>query len=216
MIEANKISKKFRHQVLEDVNFSLRRKETCVLLGPNGAGKTTFLKILSSIILPDAGMVYIDGQEADGKNFKPKAITGAVFSNKRTFYQRLTGTENLKFFSGFYDIEKNDFQKRINHYTNTIGFPEDLLTVPVQDYSSGQIQMLSFIRMLLTNPAYMFIDEPFVSLDIERKKRIYSLIKQEVSNGKGALIVTHSYEEAKRLNSKMYLLKHGRITNIES
>lgn len=211
MLKVISIKKSFRSPVLRSVNLSLNEGTILALMGPNGAGKTTLLKILATIILPDAGNITIDDIDIIKHPYKAKAITGFVFSNERSFYMRLSGMDNLKFFFGFYNIERKIFFDKLHYYINELKFPEKLLMQPVIEYSSGEKQLLSIIRSFIHAPKYLFIDEPSISLDEEHRRKMFSLIKKEVSNDKAAIVVTHSTEEARALTDNIGKLENGVI-----
>jgi ABC-2 type transport system ATP-binding protein len=209
MLKATNLSKNFRHPVLRDISFELDKGKSLVLMGKNGAGKTTMLKILASIILPDSGQIFADNVNIlkDPSYFRLKSCF--VFSDDRSFYMRLSGLDNIKFFSTFYNIDNKTFQSRLEKYAKLLAFPLSLLNQPVQEYSSGEIQLLSFIRAFIQDSNYIFIDEISRSLDEEHRKRIYSIVKDEESIGKAQVIITHSREEAGLLSKNIAVLEDG-------
>ncbi len=209
MLIIKDISKNFLHPVLCSVNISLKQGTSFVLLGPNGAGKTTLLKIISSTVLPDSGSITINGMDIGKNQNEIRNITGFSFSSERSFYMRLTGMDNLIFFSAFYSIKKSKLENRLHYLLKTLVFPEDMLSQPVMNYSSGQRQLLSIIRALLHEPQYFFIDEPSISLDEKHSSGIITLIKNEVIDGKTAIIVTHSIEEARLLSPHIGIINDG-------
>lgn len=216
MLQISNIKKHFRYPVLQSINLNLKEGALFVLTGKNGTGKTTLLKILASVIIPDSGTVTFDNMDIKKDHSRIKQITGFVFSNERSFYLRLSGMDNLIFFSSFYNIEKNVFLKKLQYYASELNFPERLLKQPVIEYSTGQRQLLSIIRALIHDPRFIFIDEISSSLDEDNRSRVYSIVKNEVSHNKIVIAVTSSLEEAEILSDNIGILENGILSHAKT
>ncbi|MFH1416070.1 MAG: ABC transporter ATP-binding protein [Elusimicrobiota bacterium] len=211
MLKLIGIKKDYGFPLLRSIDISVDDGEALALMGANGSGKTTIIKILSSVIIPDSGSIEIDGLELNSGSADARMITGSVFSDDRSFYMRLSGISNLRFYSRFYDINDKEFSTRLDHYSDKLGFKKKLLNRPVMEYSRGEKQVLSFLRLFINGTRHFFIDEPSISLDEEHRARIISALKEEMRTGKTVLFVTHSKEEAAELSSKVCFLKDGII-----
>lgn len=137
-------------RALWDVTLTVARGELVVLVGPNGSGKTTLLKILSSLILPTAGSVRILGMDPARQAEEVKARVGLITGDERSFYWRLSATENLRFFATLYGLQGEAARTRINWVL-------DLLQIDgpdrkVQVLSAGMKQRLAIARGLLADP----------------------------------------------------------------
>lgn len=213
MLEITGIRKSFAKPVLKGVSLSVDTGSCVLLMGPNGSGKTTLLKIIAGLVLPDEGRVLIDGDDAARPVSSIRKSMGFAFSGERSFYQRLSGIYNLRFFSRFCGMTASDFGRRLAHYLNELDMPAGLLERPVMEYSSGEKQALSLIRALIHDPEYLFIDEFSISLDDKRQAAITSLLGKEIKGRKAAIIVTHSPGEAANLPGNAVFLKEGAISH---
>ncbi|MEK7816918.1 MAG: ABC transporter ATP-binding protein, partial [Actinomycetota bacterium] len=149
---------------MNNVNLTVNRGEIFGLLGPNGAGKTTLTKMLCTLILPTRGEATICGHDLIGQQGKIKSSIALISSEERSFYWRLSGRENLRFFAALYGLSRSRAEKRI---------PELLVQVDMeaaaerrfQEYSTGMKQRMALARGLLADPEVFFMDEPTKGLD---------------------------------------------------
>ncbi len=205
-----------RIHALRGVDFQVSEGEIFGLLGPNGAGKTTLLKILSCLILPDSGRAVVGGEDtAHEAKVKPKI--GLVHSDERSFYWRLSGRENLRFFACLYDVPRKRTAGRIDELLRRV----DLVEAADQrfsDYSSGMKQRLAIARALLHDPPILFMDEPTKSLDPQSAMNLRAFVMDELKNkdGKTILLATHNLHEAEVLCDRVAILVKGRVRQVGS
>ena len=119
-IETVNLSKSFAIKkqeilVLSNINIRLKYGELAALCGPNGSGKTTLLKILATLILPTFGKAFVNGFDTAGNSKAVRKSIGFVDSESRSFYWRLNGYENLKFFAALYNLSNNIIEKRVKY-----------------------------------------------------------------------------------------------------
>lgn len=205
-------SKKSPLSVLKDVSLTLREGELYCLIGPNGAGKTTLLKILCGLILPDGGEIRVKGKPLSPEHPLLRTTFGLVTGEERSFYWRLTGRQNLEFFSAFYSVSRWEAKRRIEEFS-TFFRMEEYLDKYFFTYSTGMKQCLGLCRCLLGDPKILFLDEPTRSLDpqaafVWRHFIRESLLKKE---GKTILYTTHQLEEAERFSDRIGILSGGHI-----
>lgn len=213
VIEVSNLSKRFplrksyweliRHPLrkkeftaLRDISLTVSKGELFGLLGPNGAGKTTLVKILCTLILPNEGTVFVNNMNLmkDSRGIRKKI--GYVISEERSFYWRLTGRENLDFFSTLNGVTGKEAKKKIESILDVVKMTEDADRM-FKDYSTGMRQKLAIARGLLSSPEILFMDEPTKSLDPAMAKRIRRFIKDElISNGITVFLCTHNVQEA--------------------
>jgi ABC-2 type transport system ATP-binding protein len=203
-----------RIHALRGVDLHVKTGEIFGLLGPNGAGKTTLVKILSCLILPDRGRALIGGCDVRHEN-KVKARLGLVHSDERSFYWRLSGRDNLRFFARLYDVPGKRIESRIDELLHKVGLAE---AAPrrFSDYSSGMKQRLAIARALLHDPPILLMDEPTRSLDPSASLALRSLIKDELSgrDGKTILLATHNLREAEVLCDRIAILVQGTVRQV--
>jgi ABC-2 type transport system ATP-binding protein len=205
-----------RIRAVRGVDLQIRRGEIFGLLGPNGAGKTTILKILSCLVLPDRGKARIWGHDTVHAS-RVKPHIGLVHSDERSFYWRLTGWENLRFFASLYDVPRRTREARIEELLGRV----DLLDAADRrfaDYSSGMKQRMSIARALLHDPPVLLMDEPTRSLDPASAIALRRFIQDELSgvDAKTVVLATHNLREAEVLCDRMAILVKGRIREVGS
>ena len=201
-------------EALRDINLHIEKGEIFGFLGPNGAGKTTLLKILSCLILPTQGKASVNGFDTRHEK-KVKESIGLVTSDERSFYWRLSGSENLKFFAKLYNIPAKKVQSRVRELIERMDL-KDIAGRPFMSYSSGMKQRLSIARALLHDPPIVFMDEPTRSLDPQSAINIREFIKKELNGneGKTILLATHNLREAEVLCDRMAIMSKGMIREI--
>ena len=210
MLEASNISKEFGNSyffkedsnsspILKGINFSLKKGESIGITGKNGSGKSTILRIVSGLILPDKGKIII-GNDCN---------ISLINTNERSFYWRLTGMQNLEFFSKLYGIKRNDLTTRIKELDKWFHL-EGLLKKEFMFLSAGQRKKLSIIRALIKEPDLLLCDEVTTSLDKESKEQVLEYLKNSVlENGLSMIWVSHIQSEISLLCTKRYELIEG-------
>ncbi len=207
-----KFTQKQKIEALNNVSFCLAKGSVTGILGPNGAGKTTLLKTISTLILPDAGEIIIDSRLRVGEDDeKIKSMIGFVSSQERSFYWRLTGRQNLEFFSSLYGLNKKETSARVEYLFRL--FEIEYADKRFDTYSSGMKQKLSLVRALLQDPEILLLDEPTKSLDITTAINLHSFIKNKLSVEQKKTIVytTHSIQEAQSLGDSYIIMDRGEI-----
>jgi ABC-2 type transport system ATP-binding protein len=200
-----------RIRALRGVDLHVSQGEIFGLLGPNGAGKTTLIKILSCLVLPDSGRATVDGEDTIHESrVKPKI--GLVNSDERSFYWRLSGRENLRFFARLYDVPGGEIESRIQELLDHVDMSE-AADRRFSDYSSGMKQRLAIARALLHDPPILLMDEPTRSLDPASSLALRSFIKSELNqrDGKTVLLATHNLKEAEVLCDRIAILVKGEV-----
>lgn len=197
---------------LREVNISVRKGELFALLGPNGAGKTTLIKILGTLILPSSGKVFVEGFDVATHDRQVRKKIGYVVSDERSFYWRLTGRQNLKFFSTLNDLSAGEADARIRRLLQFVELEQEADRT-FKDYSTGMRQKLAIARGLLTDPDIIFMDEPTKALDPVAARHIRELVKERVMGERKRSVVyaTHNLQEAEELCSRMAIISNGTI-----
>lgn len=129
------VSKGSELSALVDVNLSIPNRTIFGLIGPNGAGKTTLLKILSTLLLPTSGEAYVAGYNIREEG-KVKSSIGVIFSEERSFYWRLSGMENLRFFATLHNLKPFEIKERIDEIIEMFGM-KDFINRRFDSYSTG-------------------------------------------------------------------------------
>lgn len=197
---------------LRDVSFTLNEGETLGLLGPNGAGKTTLLKIISTLLYPTTGRVMVFGKDIAKDSIEVRRNMGVVTSDERSFYWRLTGRQNLRFFAALYGVPIRKAEQNMEMLLDILGLTTagDRL---FHEYSSGMKQKLAIARGLLNEPRIVLYDEPTRALDPLSTQQIRGWIRKNRSRlpNQTHLLATNLLQEAEQLCDRVIIINHGTV-----
>lgn len=184
-----------------DVDVAVRRGEVVCLLGPNGAGKSTLLRIASGAVVADSGTVEVNAPSL-----------GLVAGGERSFYWRLSGEENLRFFAVLYGIPKPEVGARVAAVLERVGLAPRRADA-VRSYSGGMRQRLAFARALLADPALLLVDELAGELDYPTTLELARFVREDLvaAEGRAALVATHQLWLARMMADRVVVLVKGRV-----
>jgi ABC-2 type transport system ATP-binding protein len=166
-IKAHSLDKQFEDvHAVNDVSFEIQQGEIFSLLGPNGAGKTTTIGMISGLLTPDAGEVWLLGHSVSSEPKKAKAALG-VFPHEIALYEDISGRANLNFWGKMYGLRGNALSKRVDEVLALIGL-EDPANGLVSKYSGGMKRRFNVSVALLHEPEILIMDEPTVGIDLRR------------------------------------------------
>lgn len=194
---------------VDHVSFEVRPGQVYGLLGPNGAGKTTTLRMISGLLRPSGGRVWIAGHEVIDQPERVKRYIGYLTANTG-LYSRLTPRELLGYFATLYGLDRETAHARIEEVADFLGM-RDFLHLRCGALSSGQKQRTSIARALIADPPILILDEPTLGLDVLSNRLILSLIRVEAERGKAVLLSTHALDEIEALCSRIGLIHNGRL-----
>ncbi|MCP8314768.1 MAG: ABC transporter ATP-binding protein, partial [archaeon] len=202
---------KVKIKALDGLSLRVKEGEIVGLLGPNGAGKTTLIKILSTLIIPDSGTAKVNGYDILKEPVKVRESVGVMLTGERTLYWKLTGRENLLYFSKLYHVPKDLARRRIDELLALTGLEEKADEL-VENYSSGQRVRLGFAKALINDAPIMFFDEPTMSLDPQFSRRTRNTIRWlNEEKGKTILLATQNMFEADELCHTVSIIDQGKI-----
>ncbi len=203
-------------RVLDGLDLKVRRGEIFALLGPNGVGKTTLLKVLATLLRPDAGSVRVSGFDVMTEGRRVRQQIGWVHSDERSFYWRLSGRENLCFFGRLWNLTGKSLDRRIEELSDLLGMHE-FLDHRFDAYSTGMRQRLAVARGLLGGAEVLLLDEPTRGLDPEAARILLESLRfLTESTGATVLMVTHRIAEVEAVCDRIGVLRRGRIEEIDS
>ena len=199
-------------RALSDVSFEIREGETVGLLGPNGAGKTTMLKILSTALQPSEGRVLLYGEDIGRDPRVARGRLGLVTCDERSFYWRLSGLRNLRFFAALYQVPEATARTRIDELLDALGLAHAAHR-PFHSYSSGMKQKLAIARGLLAEPDIVLYDEPTRSLDPLSAANIRAWLAESRNQHPKRinLIATNQLNEAELLCDRVIIISRGQV-----
>jgi ABC-2 type transport system ATP-binding protein len=197
---------------LDNISIRVSKGEIIGLLGPNGSGKTTLLKILSALVFPTEGRALVNGRDVVRQEMQIKKDIGFVISDERSFYWRLTGKQNLRFFAVLNNIPHASIASRISRLVNLVGLEKDINT-PFHHYSSGTKQKLAIARGLLAEPKILLLDEPTRNLDSIIAQKLRRFIKEVICQEmkKTVFIATNNLLEAEELCDHIAVIQNGQM-----
>lgn len=197
---------------LHNINIQVKEGDIFGLLGPNGAGKTTLIKILCTLVLPGAGSAYVKGYDVTRDEKSIRKLIGYVISEERSFYWRLSGRQNLRFFAKLNNITNRESEQRIERLLDFLDLDDDADRM-FKDYSTGMRQKLAIARGLLTDPAILFMDEPTNGLDPVSAHNLKLLVKEKLVGEKKKTVIfaTHNLRDAEELCSRIAIIQNGEV-----
>jgi len=215
MIQLNHISKSFDGiYAVKDLSVRVSKGEVFGLVGPNGAGKTTTIKILTSLLRPDEGSVFMGGYSIIDEPIRAKSILGYV-PDRAFLYEKLTAREFLKFIASLYGIEKSEGLQRIETLADTFGI-SDIKDELIESFSQGMRQRLLFASALIHDPDVLLIDEPFMGLDPFGVRMLKGFIRDLGEKGVTIFLVTHSLHIAEEICDRIGFINKGTLTSIRT
>ncbi len=195
---------------LRDVCFAADRGEVLALVGPNGSGKTTVLKLISTMLLPDAGSVRVGGFDTLRDAGAVRRQVGIAVAAERSFFPRLSARENLEFFAALDEVSRCERPHRIEAVLGDTGLEEHGDTL-VMKFSSGMYQRLGIARALVKRPSVLLLDEPTRSLDAATTAHFWTTIRALAARQTTVLLATHNFAEAAAVADRLLLLHHGKL-----
>lgn len=195
---------------LKEVSLSAAAGEVLALLGPNGSGKSTTLKLVSTMLLPDRGRVFIGGTDTRIQSHAVRKQVGFALASERSFFPRLTARENLDFFAALEDLPRRERAHRVESVLRDVGL-EGAGGKQAMKLSSGMYQRLGIARALIKRPSVLLLDEPTRSLDPAAANHLWGLIRELASNGITILLATHNFSEAVAVADRIAILQKGEL-----
>ena len=179
------------------------------LLGPNGAGKTTLVRVLATLLAPDAGRAEVFGRDVVKDAAGVRELLGLT-GQFAAVDEILTGRENLMMFGRLFDLSAAEARRRANELLERFDLA-DAADRPARTYSGGMRRRLDLASSLLTRPRVLFLDEPTTGLDPRSRNEIWSVVRELVREGTTLLLTTQYLEEADQLAEQIAVIDHGRV-----
>ncbi|HWJ85069.1 MAG TPA: ATP-binding cassette domain-containing protein [Cellulomonas sp.] len=195
--------------VLDGLDLEVARGEVLALLGPNGAGKTTTVRILSTLLRPDAGTVTVAGYDvvrSPGHVRAAISLTGQFAAVD----ELLTGEENLRLMARLSHLGRAEARTRPAALLELFDLTEAARR-PVKTYSGGMRRRLDLAASLLSRPQVLVLDEPTTGLDPRSRNDLWAVIGDAVRAGTTVLLTTQYLEEADQLADRVAVVDHGRV-----
>ncbi|NKR24635.1 ATP-binding cassette domain-containing protein [Rhodococcus hoagii] len=195
--------------VLDGIDLDIAEGTIFSLLGPNGAGKTTVVNILSTLVRPDAGEVWVAGHDLSRR---PDAIRSAigVTGQFSAVDGLLTGAENLALMADLHHLDRRSERRRTAELLERFDLTE-AASKPAASYSGGMRRRLDLAMTLVGRPRIIFLDEPTTGLDPRSRRTMWDIVRELVADGVTIFLTTQYLEEADQLADRIALLDQGRL-----
>ncbi len=221
-LELHDVGKRFKKKrndysyALKGVSLSVTRGEVVGILGPNGSGKSTLVRVVSTLTVPDAGIVEVFGINAVERPREVQRYINRV-SVEASFFKKMSSLENLLFGAKLYGVSDRESRPRIKQILDEIGFDYKRVGEPMEHLSRGMQQKIALARALLTSPMLMLLDEPTTGLDPRSKKDVQALIRSiRKDHDSSILLCTHDMGEAEELCDRIGILLNGELVAIDT
>lgn len=209
-IEVSGLKKSYgKNNVLAGIDFQVKQGTMLALLGPNGAGKTTTVRILSTLLKPDAGNITISGYDLIEQADSVRSVIGLT-GQSAAVDELLTGRENLVMMGRLYRLTNKSAKLRADELLSDFGLTE-AADRPTKTYSGGMRRRLDLAVSLIAVPPIIFLDEPTTGLDPRSRLAMWEIIENLMASGTTILLTTQYLEEADKLADQIIVIDGGKI-----
>ncbi len=212
MIEARGLRKTFNKGkvvAVDEVSFTARDGRITGLLGPNGAGKPTTLRMLYTLLKPDAGSMRVDGIDPEAEPLQIKRALGVV-PDSRGLYDRLSARENIRYYGRLQGLDKATIDQRIARMSEVLDMGA-FIDRRTEGFSQGQRVKVAIARALIHEPRTVLLDEPSNGLDVMTTRALRGFLQQLRTEGRCVVLSTHIMQEVAALCDHIVIIAKGRV-----
>ena len=193
------------------LNFDIKEGEIVGFIGPNGAGKSTTIKMMSGILTPTEGEIFIAGKDITKHRKEVVADIGVVFGQRTQLNWDLRLGESFEFLRHVYQVDRQQYQNMLDTMDEILGIKE-LLDKPVRQMSLGQRVKGDLVAAMLHSPKVLFLDEPTIGLDVGSKYALRKFVK-EINEKRGTTIIltTHDLGDIQQLCDRIIIINNGQL-----
>ena len=215
MIELKHLTKRFGDfTAVDDLSLTIDTGEFFGLLGPNGAGKTTTISMLSTVLLPTAGEILLDGVRLDRKASAQKRKL-SVITQEYSMRQDMNMDEVMEYQGRLYFLPRKVIKQKTDALLEFAGLIEYRHRT-VRHLSGGMKRKLMICRALMIEPQILLLDEPTAGMDALSRRQMWNLLRQVKGQGVTIVLTTHYIEEAQALCGRVALINRGRLQKLDS
>lgn len=206
-LKAENLFKKFENFVaVDNLTLEIEKGEIFGLLGPNGAGKTTSIKMITGLLKPDAGKVFINGEIANNKDNK---LNVGLCPQELVLWNNLSCFEQLRFIASMYNVNSSVAKSRALNLLEKMGLLEKKNKL-VKTLSGGMQRRMNILMALMHDPQILILDEPEAGLDPQSRVLVREFI-QSLAKTKTVIFTTHNMDEADRICDRIGIIDHGKL-----
>jgi ABC-2 type transport system ATP-binding protein len=208
-LETRDLCKSFERPAVDRLDLTVRKGEFYALLGPNGAGKTTTLRMVTGLLKPDAGAIFVEGIDALTDPVAAKRVMSWV-SDEPMIYDKLTPFEYLEFVARLWNVEANAAQLRAHTLIEWLDLKEHAHE-RCESLSKGMRQKVTLAGALVHDPKLIILDEPLTGLDAGSARQVKHVLRERVAAGGSVIMTTHILEVAERMADRIGVIAGGRL-----
>ena len=210
MIQVQGLFKSFKNvKAVQGISFQALDSQITGLLGPNGAGKTTTLRILYTVIQPDAGSAQVDGFNTVQQSIEVQRRIGAL-PDSHGLYPRLTARENIRYYGRLHGLAGEKLEKQIDDLIRMLEM-QDIENRRTEGFSSGERIKVAIARALVHDPQNVLLDEPTNGLDVMSTRSMRTFIRRLSERGKCVLFSSHIMQEVSALCDNIIIMSRGEV-----
>lgn len=203
-------------KAVDHVSLTVQPGEIFGLLGANGSGKSTLIRLISTLLIPDAGRITVFGRDVQQEEKAVKRLINRV-SVEASFFKKLSAAENLIYGARLYGLPVNEARPAALRILQQLGLSEKRFAEPLEHMSRGMQQKVAIARGLLTSPLLLLLDEPTTGLDPRSKKDVQEFVQRmRQEQGTTVFLTTHDMDEADRLCDRIAIINSGRIVALDT
>ncbi|MEI2721640.1 MAG: LPS export ABC transporter ATP-binding protein [Gemmatimonadales bacterium] len=212
VLRAEGLRKSYRKRaVVDGVSLELAQGEIVALLGPNGAGKTTTFYLVTGLIRPDAGRIFLDDHELTDEPMYRRARAGIGYlAQEPSIFRRMTVEQNVLAILETLPLAKAERMAKLDEMLAELDLTS-LRKSPAYTLSGGERRRLEITRALATNPKFMLLDEPFAGVDPIAVHDIQQIVASLRDRGIGVLITDHNVEQTLEIVDRAYIMHSGTV-----
>lgn len=211
-LRAEKIGKRFRKRpVVRDVSLVVQRGEAVGLLGPNGAGKTTCFYMITGLLAPDTGSIFLDGQDVTELPMYRRARLGVGYlPQEASIFRGLSVENNIRAALEVVETDRDRREAMLEDLLAEFSISH-LRRTPSLALSGGERRRVEIARALASHPSFILLDEPLAGIDPIALGEIRDLVSHLKDRGVGVLITDHNVRETLDIIDRVYILHEGRV-----
>jgi sodium transport system ATP-binding protein len=198
-----------KNHVLRGISFEASSGEIFGLLGPNGAGKTTTLRVICTLLAPDAGSVEVLGFNTRTAPQEIRRRVGVVTA-EIGIYPRLSARENISYFAELSGVLDGEVKRKVDAVIERLDM-RDFANQRAESLSSGQKQKVAIARAIVHDPPVLMFDEPTSNLDVLASREIRQFMVESKGRGKCVIFSTHVLHDAERLCDRVTIIHRGQV-----
>ncbi|WP_344531482.1 ATP-binding cassette domain-containing protein [Streptomyces albiaxialis] len=196
-------------KAVDGIDLDVREGTVMGVLGPNGAGKTTLVRMLSTLLVPDAGTATVAGYDVVRQPRQLRRTIGLT-GQYASVDEKLSGFENLYMIGRLLDLSRAESRKRADELLERFSLTE-AAKKPASQYSGGMRRRLDLAASMIGRPRVLYLDEPTTGLDPRTRNEVWDEVQNIVADGNTVLLTTQYMEEAEQLASELTVIDRGRI-----